>query len=406
MNLQEMVVDSTFNFEKKRLTPTRYNRNLMIKTVRAMQIVERIRQVRKERFHKARLAGQLRQRQTSAQKEVARSAHLLEGPNKEKALHYQKDRAKEFAGSTKAKSRQKVKVEKTASGAMEMQQNATMVPGRKPPRRKESKVVVPLTKSDVMRVTAAEAQLQPFQDEKLEIYCREHEDIAASFQEAREGRGVLAKLYVQRNKEILDRLVAERSKSDKDAKMNLDQLKDFCKEFVDTVAEKKKAWRQKFADDSRDIITRSTRMSDTTIASLDAAILEEHEDSHFTGLTNPTGCFDEKPSFHPFSTDLTGEDCLAHAAAETEPLLAALKQHNEFLEAQIVERTEENDRFMNDMQTRFHYLRPGGCRGETWQEVDLTWQEESGRGERGPTGTGPRDAATGRRTFQRVGGKG
>lgn len=124
--------------------------------------------------------------------------------------------------------------------------------------------------------------------------------------------------------------------------------------------------------------------------------------------------------------------------------------------AQIVERTEENDRFMNDMQTRFHYLRPGGCRGETWQEVDLTWQEESGRGERGkasdldvgflcslvcknrwinskkqepcedsffdlfghlfghagtgraflvvpgPTGTGPRDAATGRRTFQRV----
>lgn len=202
-----------------------------------------------------------------------------------------------------------------------------MVPGRKPPRRKESKVVVPLTKSDVMRVTAAEAQLQPFQDEKLEIYCREHEDIAASFQEAREGRGVLAKLYVQRNKEILDRLVAERSKSDKDAKMNLDQLKDFCKEFVDTVAEKKKAWRQKFADDSRDIITRSTRMSDTTIASLDAAILEEHE------------------------------DCLAHAAAETEPLLAALKQHNEFLEAQIVERTEENDRFMNDMQTRFHYLR-------------------------------------------------
>ncbi|CAE8615422.1 unnamed protein product [Polarella glacialis] len=29
---KEMVVDSTFNFEKKRLTPTRYNRNLMVKT--------------------------------------------------------------------------------------------------------------------------------------------------------------------------------------------------------------------------------------------------------------------------------------------------------------------------------------------------------------------------------------
>eukprot|EP00438_Fugacium_kawagutii_P035411 Skav222077 [mRNA] locus=scaffold4586:77369:79461:- [translate_table: standard] len=60
------------------------------------------------------------------------------------------------------------------------------------------------------------------------------------------GRGVLAKLYDQRNKEILDRLVAMRAKSDKEAKMNLDQLKDFCKEFVDTVAERKKAWKQKF----------------------------------------------------------------------------------------------------------------------------------------------------------------
>ncbi|OLQ07002.1 putative ribosome biogenesis protein RLP24 [Symbiodinium microadriaticum] len=115
---KEMVVDSTFNFEKKRLTPTRYNRNLMVKTVRAMQIVERIRSVRKERFHKARLAAQLRKRQTSAQKEIAKSAHLLEGPNKEKALRYQK----EFAGSTKAKARQKVKVEKAAGGSMEVEE--------------------------------------------------------------------------------------------------------------------------------------------------------------------------------------------------------------------------------------------------------------------------------------------
>lgn len=207
---------------------------------------------------------------------------------------------------------------------------ATMVPGRKAPQRASNKGnstgVVPLTKSEVIRVTSAEAQLEPFQDEKLEIYCREHDDIAASFQEAREGRGVLDKLYDQRNKEILDRLVAMRSKSDKEAKMNLDQLKDFCKEFVDTVAERKKAWKQKFADDSKEITTRSTRMGET-ITSLDEAIVQEHE------------------------------DCLAHAAAETEPLQAALKRHNDFLEAQTAERTEEHDRFMNDMQTRFHYLR-------------------------------------------------
>jgi len=109
---KEMVTDNTFNFEKKRLTPTRYNRNLMVKTIRAMQIVDRIRMVRKERFHKNRLAAQLRQRKSTAQKEIAKGSHLLEGPNKEKALQLQK----EFAGSTKAKTRAKLRVEKKAGG--------------------------------------------------------------------------------------------------------------------------------------------------------------------------------------------------------------------------------------------------------------------------------------------------
>merc|ERR1711918_124240 len=94
---KEMTLASTFNFEKKRLTPTRYNRNLMVKTVRAMQIVDKIKTVRKERFHKQRLAAQVRKRQTSAQKEIARGAHILEGPSKVKALAYQK----EFEGKAK-----------------------------------------------------------------------------------------------------------------------------------------------------------------------------------------------------------------------------------------------------------------------------------------------------------------
>merc|ERR1712151_421537 len=116
---KEMTLDSTFNFEKKRLTPTRYNRNLMVKTVKAMQIVDRIKTVRKERFHKQRLAAQVRKRQTSAQKEVAKAAHLLEGPSKEQALKYEK----ELAATRKVKSKNKVKTIKSAaaSGSMDME---------------------------------------------------------------------------------------------------------------------------------------------------------------------------------------------------------------------------------------------------------------------------------------------
>merc|ERR1712151_720014 len=114
---KEMVLGSTFNFEKKRLTPTRYNRNLMVSTIKAMQVVERIRTLRKERFHKQRLAEQLKKRQTSAQKEAARNVNLLEGPNKLKALGYQK----ELEAATKVKSKKKVKVAKTATGSMEVE---------------------------------------------------------------------------------------------------------------------------------------------------------------------------------------------------------------------------------------------------------------------------------------------
>mmetsp|Transcript_96570 Transcript_96570/g.278780 ORF Transcript_96570/g.278780 Transcript_96570/m.278780 type:complete len:180 (+) Transcript_96570:63-602(+) len=110
---KEMVLDSTFNFEKKRMAPVRYDRNLMVKTVQAMQIVERIREVRKERFTKQRLASQLKKRQTSAQKEAAKGVNLLEGPNKAKALQYQKD----LEAQAKTKAKRKVKVERSAAAS-------------------------------------------------------------------------------------------------------------------------------------------------------------------------------------------------------------------------------------------------------------------------------------------------
>mmetsp|Transcript_136059 Transcript_136059/g.339312 ORF Transcript_136059/g.339312 Transcript_136059/m.339312 type:complete len:179 (+) Transcript_136059:91-627(+) len=110
---KEMIMDSTFNFEKKRLTPTRYNRNLMVKTVQAMQRVNQLREVRKERFAKQRLAAQVKKRQTSAQKEIVKGAHLLEGPSKVKALAMEKD----LLSKSKTKAKKKVKVDRAASSS-------------------------------------------------------------------------------------------------------------------------------------------------------------------------------------------------------------------------------------------------------------------------------------------------
>merc|ERR1719300_2245782 len=63
-------MDSTFEFEKKRNTPVRYNRNLWIQTIQAMKRIDEIRQARKVRFHKQRMANAHKVRQSAAAKEL------------------------------------------------------------------------------------------------------------------------------------------------------------------------------------------------------------------------------------------------------------------------------------------------------------------------------------------------
>eukprot|EP00931_Biecheleriopsis_adriatica_P074734 TRINITY_DN48739_c0_g1_i1.p1 TRINITY_DN48739_c0_g1~~TRINITY_DN48739_c0_g1_i1.p1 ORF type:complete len:331 (-),score=81.63 TRINITY_DN48739_c0_g1_i1:5-952(-) len=192
--------------------------------------------------------------------------------------------------------------------------------------KEQRKDILPMTKFDVKSLLASQDTLRPFQDEKLEIYQQEHEDMSIAFDEAREGRGVLSQLYDQRNKEVLDRLVAMRRKTDREQKKQLDRLKDFCKWFEDTTKANRKSWKNKFVADKTDITHRSDNMSDTIFA-LDGAIEQEHQ------------------------------DCVAHAAAETEPLLEALERHRNFLAEQVAGRDLEYNRFNQQMQTRFSALR-------------------------------------------------
>merc|ERR1719515_430513 len=78
-----MELDSTFDFEKKRNTPTKYDRDLWVKTVRAIKTIDKIRQTRTERFHKARLAKMTKVHRTLAEKELVKHKHLLDAPTKE-----------------------------------------------------------------------------------------------------------------------------------------------------------------------------------------------------------------------------------------------------------------------------------------------------------------------------------
>jgi len=64
---KEMIVDSTFDFEKRRNRPAKYDRDQVLKTVRAIKKVEAIKQVRvqrhwEERHKTARIKDKVRAR--------------------------------------------------------------------------------------------------------------------------------------------------------------------------------------------------------------------------------------------------------------------------------------------------------------------------------------------------------
>jgi large subunit ribosomal protein L24e len=74
---KEMVVDSTLTFAARRNVPVRYNRDLVDKTLKAMERVSEIRQKRERVFYKKRMAGNMEREKEANRKLVAENQHLL-----------------------------------------------------------------------------------------------------------------------------------------------------------------------------------------------------------------------------------------------------------------------------------------------------------------------------------------
>jgi len=72
-----MAVDSTFEFEKRRNIPTRYDRELVSTTLRAMKRVEQIQTTREKRFHARRMALSKALQVKQDLSELRKGEHLL-----------------------------------------------------------------------------------------------------------------------------------------------------------------------------------------------------------------------------------------------------------------------------------------------------------------------------------------
>lgn len=72
-----MVVDTTLTFAARRHVPTRYSRDLVAKTLNAMQRVEEIKARRERVFYKNRMAGNKQREREANKKLVEENQHLL-----------------------------------------------------------------------------------------------------------------------------------------------------------------------------------------------------------------------------------------------------------------------------------------------------------------------------------------
>eukprot|EP00354_Favella_ehrenbergii_P010729 CAMPEP_0170465934 /NCGR_PEP_ID=MMETSP0123-20130129/10090_1 /TAXON_ID=182087 /ORGANISM="Favella ehrenbergii, Strain Fehren 1" /LENGTH=213 /DNA_ID=CAMNT_0010731951 /DNA_START=8 /DNA_END=649 /DNA_ORIENTATION=- len=91
---KEMTNDAVLEFEQKRNIPTRYNRDLMVKTLQAMKKVDQIKKARQERFFNARMERSKGQKRQSIENELMTDVDLITNP-KVKAFILKKKKAKE-----------------------------------------------------------------------------------------------------------------------------------------------------------------------------------------------------------------------------------------------------------------------------------------------------------------------
>ncbi|OWM82066.1 probable ribosome biogenesis protein RLP24 [Punica granatum] len=77
---KDMTQDSTFEFERKRNRPERYDRNLAENTLRAIKKIDKVRVEREARHHALRMKGKKAKEHKEAQKELEQSIHLIKAP--------------------------------------------------------------------------------------------------------------------------------------------------------------------------------------------------------------------------------------------------------------------------------------------------------------------------------------
>ena len=77
---KELAEDTTFEMERRRNRPEKYNRELVAKTLTAIKKIDKIRGRRQERFYEARMQKVKGVQKATARKELEQQIHLVRAP--------------------------------------------------------------------------------------------------------------------------------------------------------------------------------------------------------------------------------------------------------------------------------------------------------------------------------------
>jgi len=111
---KELAVDSTFEFEKRRNRPVKYDRDLMGKTITAMQRVSQIKERREATFHSNRMKDAKVVKKQQARVEIEKSIELLAPAvaRRETVMQNVVDSARERIAARK-KAKERIEAKKT-----------------------------------------------------------------------------------------------------------------------------------------------------------------------------------------------------------------------------------------------------------------------------------------------------
>jgi len=78
---KELTADTTFDFERRRNRPTKYNRQIAVGTLSAMKSLEQVRSRREQRFHVNRMKDSKDLQRRADKRTLEQQIHLVRTPN-------------------------------------------------------------------------------------------------------------------------------------------------------------------------------------------------------------------------------------------------------------------------------------------------------------------------------------